>query len=142
MTSLNHLFRVSSFICLIGWILLIGFPRWEHTDTVIVSMVVMLLCAIYVYALFIHKNISGETYPRGNFSSLKGVVNLFKNPRAVLAGWIHYLAFDLMVGLYIKNDALAHDMSFWFVIPCLLLTLLFGPAGLLLYVLLKLALGV
>lgn len=138
MKSLNQLVKLSSAICLIGWILLIVLPYWQYTDKLVVSAVVALLCGIYTYLLFVHKNIKGERYPRGNFWTLAGVVNLFKNPRAVLAGWVHYLAFDLMVGLYIKNDALAHGINFWFIIPCLLLTLMFGPAGLLAYFLLKL----
>lgn len=141
MKQLSLIFQLSSYICLCGWIVLIGFPKWEHTDIVVVSIVAALLCGIYTYVLFFHRNIAGETYPKGNFTSLTGVVNLFKNPRTVLAGWIHYLAFDLMVGLYIKNDALAQDINFWWVVPCLLLTLLFGPAGLLLYLILKLVIG-
>lgn len=140
MNALNLLFKAASYICLLGWVLLIVLPNWQHTDLVVLS-IVALLCAIYAYTLFVQKNIVGERYPKGSFWTLKGVVNLFKNPRAVLAGWVHYLAFDLMVGLYIKNDAFTHEISFWFIIPCLLLTLMFGPTGLLAYFALKLLMG-
>jgi len=49
------------------------------------------------------------------------------------AGWIHYLAFDLMVGLFIVTDAARLGIAHWWLLPALFLTLMFGPAGLLLY---------
>jgi len=55
----------------------------------------------------------------------------------LLAGWVHYLAFDLFVGSWEARDALSHRIPHLAVIPCLLLTFLFGPAGLLLYLLLR-----
>jgi hypothetical protein len=55
-----------------------------------------------------------------------------------VAGWVHYLAFDLMTGLFIKRNALKHGISHWLLIPCLFLTFMFGPIGLLLYFLIRL----
>ena len=69
------------------------------------------------------------------------MVSLFKSPRVVLAGWIHYLAFDLMVGLYIVIDASRLGIAHWWLIPALLLTLMFGPAGLLLYLAMRVAMA-
>ena len=65
------------------------------------------------------------------------MISLFKSPRVVLAGWIHYLTFDLMVGLYIVTDATRHGIGQLWLLPVLLLTLMFGPAGLLLYLLMR-----
>ena len=56
---------------------------------------------------------------------------LFTSPHAVLAGWIHYLAFDLFVGAWEVRDARRHGLSHWMVVPCLALTLMLGPFGLL-----------
>ena len=137
MKRFSVLFQISMAVALIGWILLLVFPKWAMAETLIISVVVVLLCAMYVYILFIVKNIPGEKYPKGNFRTLEGVVNLFKNPRGVLIGWIHYLAFDLMIGLYIKNDAEALGINLWYILPCQLLTLVFGPAGFLSYLLLR-----
>ena len=61
------------------------------------------------------------------------MIALFKSPRVVLAGWIHFLAFDLMVGLYIVTDAAQRGIGHLWLLPALFLTLMFGPAGLLLY---------
>ena len=41
----------------------------------------------------------------GGFSSLADVALLFSNPWLLLAGWIHYLAFDLLVGSWEARDA-------------------------------------
>lgn len=70
--------------------------------------------------------------------NLEGVVNLLKNPRGVLIGWVHYLAFDLMVGLYIKSEATQLEIPHLLQIPCFILTLLYGPFGLLLFFIIKL----
>jgi hypothetical protein len=59
----------------------------------------------------------------------------------VLADWIHYLAFDLFVGVWEVKDAQAKNISHWFVIPCLFLTFMLGPIGFLLYSILRLFLA-
>jgi hypothetical protein len=75
----------------------------------------------------------------GGFSSLAGVSALFSSPWLLLAGWIHSLAFDLLVGTWEVRDALARDIPHLLVVPCLALTFMFGPAGWLLYSGLRLA---
>jgi len=137
MKNLSLIYKSSMFIALVGWIILIGFPKADFTDTFITLIIVLLLSCIYGYLLFFQKTPKGERYPRGNFKHFQGIVNFFKNPKVVLVGWVHLLAFDLMVGLFIKNDALANEFSFWWIIPSLILTILFGPLGLLSYFLLR-----
>ena len=60
-------------------------------------------------------------------------MKLFRNEWLVLAGWIHYLAFDLFVGAWEVRDSQDRGISHFLVIPCLLLTFFLGPIGLLLY---------
>jgi hypothetical protein len=69
----------------------------------------------------------------GGFESLEPVARLFANRWLLLAGWVHYLAFDLFVGSWEVRDARSHNIPHWLVLPCLFLTFLFGPAGWLLY---------
>ena len=59
----------------------------------------------------------------------------------MLAGWIHFLAFDLMVGLCIATDAARVGMVHWWRLPVLLLTPMFWPAGLLLYLAIRAAIS-
>lgn len=65
----------------------------------------------------------------GGFDSLPNVMLLFTKPEIALAGWIHYLAFDLFVGAWEVRTARAERIPFPLVVPCLALTFLFGPAG-------------
>jgi hypothetical protein len=65
----------------------------------------------------------------GGFDTLANVMLLFDNPAIALAGWLHYLAFDLFVGAWITRTARAEGIAHLFILPCLALTFLFGPAG-------------
>ena len=55
-----------------------------------------------------------------------------------MAGWTHYLAFDLFVGCWIAQDADRRGIGRIGQAPVLALTFVAGPAGLLLHYLLRL----
>lgn len=74
----------------------------------------------------------------GGFGSIAEVRLLFANDSALAAGWLHYLAFDLFVGGWVARDGATRGVPALLVLPCLPLTFLFGPAGLLLYLALRL----
>jgi hypothetical protein len=69
---------------------------------------------------------------------LSSVAMLFSNPWLLLAGWTHYLAFDLFIGSWEVRDARDRGLPHLLVVPCLALTFLFGPAGWLLYLTMRL----
>jgi hypothetical protein len=69
----------------------------------------------------------------GGFGSLADVRTLFENPWGLLAGWTHYLAFDLFIGGWEARDARRRGIPHLLVVPSLVLTFVLGPAGLLLY---------
>ena len=94
----------------------------------------VLLGVTYTYLMF---SFRGETPVEGGFGMLAEVKALFSVDGLLLAGWIHYLAFDLFIGAWIVRDSQSHDMRHWLVIPCLFSTLMTGPFGLLIYLLLK-----
>lgn len=77
----------------------------------------------------------------GGFDSIAGVRGVFANDAALAAGWLHYLAFDLFVGTWIARDGLDRRVPALLLVPCIALTLLFGPAGFLLYLLFRLSLS-
>jgi hypothetical protein len=138
MEKLSLIFKVASRFTLVGWILLAVFPGWEYSLPVTMGIVILLLCTLYTYLIFLGKHLDelGQK-AKGNFWSLKGVMNLFKSPRVVLAGWVHYLAFDLAVGVFIVADAARYDIHQLLLLPVLVLTLMLGPAGLLAYFILR-----
>lgn len=76
----------------------------------------------------------------GGFESIASVRRLFSSDAALAAGWLHYIAFDLFVGTWIARAGLAASLSPILIVPCLLLTFLVGPVGLLVFVILRLAL--
>jgi Domain of unknown function (DUF4281) len=92
-------------------------------------------------ALYVVLLAQGLPEAEGGFDSIAGVRGLFANDSALTAGWLHYLAFDLFVGTWIARDSVERGVHPLLVAPCLVLTLLFGPAGLLAYFLLRLAFG-
>jgi len=118
-----------------GWAMLVLFPDKPRVQTIAGRVLPCALAAVYVGALGWHaRELSG------GFSSLDAVAQLFTHRWALLAGWIHFLAFDLFVGSWIAADASARHIGRVPVIPLLLLTFLFGPAGLLAYLILRKAL--
>ena len=70
----------------------------------------------------------------GGFNSLAQVKALLGTEPTLLAGWIHYLAFDLFVGTWIAERADALGISRLLQVPILALTFLFGPIGYLVWV--------
>jgi Domain of unknown function (DUF4281) len=136
MKQLDLYFKLATTLSLPAWLLLIAAPGWAHTEALVRYGSGALLCVLYGWLLFGARSLDTEK-PRGNFFSLHGVVSLFKSPRVVLAGWVHFLAFDLLVALWIRSDAQALHISHWMLIPIYLLTLMFGPLGVLAYLFLR-----
>lgn len=132
--TLESLFSLAGTLAMSGWVLLVVAPRWKFTRIYTMAVLSSLVFAgLYVFLI---ASSFGKT--GGDFNSLAGVARLFENRAALLAGWVHYLAFDLVVGNWETADAARHGIPHWLVIPCLLLTLFFGPAGLMLYILVRL----
>jgi hypothetical protein len=74
----------------------------------------------------------------GGYGSIAEIRALFASDSALVAGWFHYLAFDLFIGGWIVREGLERKLPPLLILPCLPLTFLFGPAGLLLFFLLRL----
>ncbi|HNG89235.1 MAG TPA: DUF4281 domain-containing protein, partial [Saprospiraceae bacterium] len=85
---------------------------------------------------FTFRYLSG-TNADGDLLSLKGLENLFRNQEMLMTGWLNYLSFCLLVGTWQTHDARQLKIPHLFIVPALLLTLLTGPAGLLLYLLMR-----
>ncbi len=85
--------------------------------------------ALVLTALYIALILSYWSSGTGDFQSLAGVARLFEHPGLLLAGWIHYLAFDLLVGTWEREEARRIGLAQWVLVPCLVLTFLFGPLG-------------
>jgi len=131
----GELFQIANPAVLPGWILLLCAPGWRWTHIIAGFVLPALLSLSYAGIVGLH---FGEA--QGNFSSLAGVKTLFANDWVLVGGWVHYLAFDLFTGCWEVRDSRRLSIAHFYVLPCLVLTFLLGPAGLLLYLALRLAL--
>jgi hypothetical protein len=128
----EQLFSICSFAVVPGWLLLVVAPRWLWTQRIAALALPLALAAVYLTLIIAHFGKSG-----GGFGSLAQVSKLFENPYILLAGWIHYLVFDLFIGSWEVRDSERLRIAHGYVVPCLLLTFLFGPVGLLTWFLIR-----
>ena len=127
--SPDTLFQYASPLAMIGWIILALSPlapRWA--DRIGGYIIPAILSLLYV-AVILGYWWQGQ----GGFDSLANVMLLLSNPWMALAGWVHFLAFDLFIGGWITRTARAQGLAHLLILPCLLLTFLFGPIGLILF---------
>ncbi|MEE4349505.1 MAG: ABA4-like family protein [Pacificimonas sp.] len=134
--SADTIFQIGNASVLIAWAALVFLPGWKGTQWIAGLIWPALLGAAYValfaYGLAIEPEVEG-----GGFGSIAEVRALLSTDYAFTAGWFHYLAFDLFVGAWEVREARRIGLTHWAVIPCLLLTFMLGPAGLLLFLILR-----
>ncbi len=132
MLTPDFLFQLANTVALAGWALLVLAPRWRGTRVLVLRGALPLLLAA-AYAVLIGYQTWAHPAPGAGFGSLAEVAALFRQPWALLAGWVHYLCFDLAVGAWETRDAHRRGVPHWALLPCLAATFLLGPLGLLLY---------
>jgi hypothetical protein len=121
---LEGLFSIAGGLAFAGWLALTLFPlryRAPRIAAVSVSILIAMLYAGLVGAFW--------TRGEGGFGSLAEVARLFEHRGLLLAGWVHYLAFDLLVGVWERDEARRVGVPQWALAPCLILTFLLGPLG-------------
>ncbi|MDJ0921641.1 MAG: ABA4-like family protein [Henriciella sp.] len=133
-------FTLINMLVLPAWAMLILIPGARITKTLVHSMLwPLVMGAIYTVSLVAAMGF-GVSDPEAGFT-LSGVTALFQHPNGVITGWTHFLVFDLFVGAWIGRDSQRLSVPHWQTLPCILFAFLFGPVGLLLYALLRLAHG-
>jgi hypothetical protein len=128
-------FEAVNMLALAGWAALVLGWRWPVWSQRVGGLAAPLLLAVAYAGLVL----AFWSRAPGGFGSLAEVMALFTMPEIALAGWIHYLAFDLFVGAWEVRTARREGIAFLLVLPCLVLTFLFGPAGFLLFLMLRAA---
>lgn len=127
--SPDQVFSIANTTALVTWVLLAALPMRPWVTRTLAGRIIPLLFAVLYVGIVVTTFAGAE----GSFATLGGVAELFDNPWLLLAGWIHYLAFDLLIGTWEARDAHERRIPHLLVVPCLLLTFMFGPAGWLLY---------
>lgn len=123
-----QLFSIANTAAALCWLVLMAAPlrwRWPRQLAVVVAIALAMGYAGLVGA-FIREG-------QGSFATLAGVASLFQHPGILLAGWVHYLAFDLLVGTWERDEAQRIGLTRWWLVPCQFVTFMFGPIGWLLF---------
>jgi hypothetical protein len=124
--SADDLFGLASAAAVPGWLILIFAPRgrWAWGDRIPALILPFGLSALYAGVVLAHFSAAG-----GGFGSIAEVRQLFASDYGLLAGWVHYLAFDLMIGAMMAQKMDAMGLSRLSQAPLLVLIFLFGPLG-------------
>jgi hypothetical protein len=124
-------FSLSNLLVLPLWVLMILFPHWRWTRRILQSPFVVVPPAAMYAALVLPRAgtiLRGVTNPK-----LPEVAALLGTPDGATIGWAHFLTFDLFVGRWVYLDSRERHISAWLMAPVLVLILLLGPLGLLMY---------
>ncbi len=139
MPNADLIFKIANWFVLAGWAALLFAPVRRPAAIFIARLAAAMVAGLYV-TLIIRGVSMGPGLPEGaGFQTLDAVTKLLSTREAILGGWVHFLAFDLFVASWQTEDAPRAGVPHLLLIPCLALTLLAGPAGLLLYLLLAAA---
>jgi hypothetical protein len=132
---METVFQLSSLLVMPFWLLMILLPHGRWTKRVMASLWTVGAAAL-LYATLVVPNL---LFLLGQFlnPTLGAISTLLGQPQFALIGWIHFLAFDLFVGRWAYLDSREHGLSAWLVSPILFLILMFGPLGLLLYLVVR-----
>lgn len=126
--DLEQIFSMASVVAIVGWLMLAILPRQPFAQLIASFICPLVLATIYLF--FIVTNFRGA---EGGFGSLADVATLFQKRELLLAGWIHYLCFDLFIGGWEVRDSQKNGIPHGVILPCLLMTFMLGPIGLLFY---------
>lgn len=130
----SQVFSIVGMMAMPMWVLLIFLPKWKVTRFFIDYKIIPIALSV-IYAIYIAKSLI--TGGMMDFGSLKSVMQLFTVENAVLAGWIHYLAFDLLVGMWMVNQNKELNIHPILMAPCLLGSFMLGPVGFLLFMIMR-----
>ena len=131
----DQLFQLSNVLVMPFWLLMIILPFWGWTKRIIRSPWIAAPVAL-LYAALVLPQLAGLLAELAN-PQLDQIAALLGTPAGATIGWVHFLAFDLFVGRWVYLDSRERKISAWLVSPILFVVLMFGPLGLLLYLVVR-----
>lgn len=135
--SMDLLFSLVNLSVMPAWLLLIFAPNSKITQGLVHSMIYPAFMGVIYIAGLISTLFFGMGAEGTGFSSITQVRQIFASDMGLIVGWAHFLAFDLFVGAWVARNAKLRNVRHALVIPCLLLTFMFGPVGLVLYLIIR-----
>jgi hypothetical protein len=131
----DQLFQLSNLLVMPFWLLMILLPFWSWTKRIVSSPWIAAPAAV-LYASLVLPQIGGLLAELAN-PQLASIAALLGSPAGATIGWVHFLAFDLFVGRWVYLDSRERGLTAWLVSPILLVVLMFGPLGLLFYLVVR-----
>lgn len=130
----DFIFKLSGIVAAVGWIIiLILSPFWNGFEKFVMGIVVTLLALTYSFLNFSNFHLADLQ----KFSSLDGIQELYQNKDLLTAGWVHFLAFDLLTAVWIKRNSVKYGISHWLIVVPVIFTCMLGPLGFLLYIVVR-----
>jgi hypothetical protein len=136
-TMAEQLFQITNTVALVAWLPLLFMPGNRFvTERLCRQFVPAALALIYV-GVIATKMLAGGP-PPGDLGTISGLRQAFSDDLVFAAAWIHYLAFDMVVGSLIAREAVHYRIPWPLRSLSLVCTFLLGPAGYLFYLGLRL----
>ena len=129
------LFNLANTVPLLGWLALLAAPLNRALAVAAARVVAVGLAVGYMVLLGWRVATAPGGFDPASFSTLPGLAHAFAQPGVMLVGWVHYLAFDLWTGAWETEEAHRRGVPHLLLVPCLLLTFLVGPVGLVAFLL-------
>lgn len=127
--SADQLFSLANQTALVGWVILVFLPRRWPPLFWVAQFIIPGVLALGYATLALVFFAGGD----GGFGSIADVRSLFAQDEILLAGWIHYLAFDLFVGAWIARRSDEVGIPRLIQAVLLGLTFMYGPVGFLMF---------
>lgn len=138
----EQIFSFANLFAMICWTLLAFAPKREAFVAPLFYAGVGLLSLSYAVLIIglLGGIIDGGAGGGGgspDFTTLSGVQAIFDTQGGATIGWIHYLAFDLFVGMWAARNADGRGIGRIIQVPILFFIFMAGPLGLTLYLILR-----
>jgi hypothetical protein len=137
--NLDTLFQIANFSVMPFWLLMIFVPRRDWATRIIRSPLIALIPALIYVSVVVPLFARPGGFDFSAFGTLDGVISLLQTREGAMAGWSHFLAFDLLVGRWVYLDAIEKRIHPLLVAPTLFFVFMLGPLGFTLYLIVRFA---
>ncbi len=136
--TLKSIYKIQGILVQLGWLCLIA-SLFFYSPIVLANAIILILCCLYTYLVLFGRryDLQNERFNVKSFFTLEGVLRMLKNTRMAFTAWTHILVFDLFAAWVIVVDAHSRELNVFIALPLVLLTMMFGPVGLLAYVVVR-----
>ena len=130
------MFMLVNYAVMPFWLLMLVLPHHKITNILVHSGVVPMIYGVVYACYFVIGFVMGGP-EGGSMGSLEGLMIAFTSETAIIAGWVHYLVFDMFVGSWQVRDARRVGIPHVAILIPLILTFVAGPLGLMIYVIMR-----